>query len=213
MAVSDHPADLVDVERDLGDQDHIGAAGDAGVKRDPACVPTHHLDHEDSVVALCGCVQTVDRLARDVQGGVEAERHIGRAEIVVDRLRHSDHMQTVCVQLGGDAERVLAANRDQAVERVGGERLADLVDSPLALVRVRSRTPEDRPAARQDPARGLDRERLIGVLEHSSPSVVEADQLVAVGGDALAHDAADHRVQPRTIPPTGEQPHSHCDES
>ncbi len=39
-----HPgADLVDVEALLGDEDDVGAAGEAGVEGDPAGVPAHHL--------------------------------------------------------------------------------------------------------------------------------------------------------------------------
>ena len=36
VAAADALADLVDVERPLGDEDDVGAAGDAGVGRDPA---------------------------------------------------------------------------------------------------------------------------------------------------------------------------------
>src|SRR4029079_17454053 len=39
--------DLVDVERLLGDEDLGGAAGHAGVHRDPAGVAAHHLADED----------------------------------------------------------------------------------------------------------------------------------------------------------------------
>ncbi len=50
VAAPDQAADLVDVERPLGDQDHVGAAGDPGVQRDPARVAAHHLDDEHAVV-------------------------------------------------------------------------------------------------------------------------------------------------------------------
>ena len=71
-------ADLLDVERLLGDQ-HRRSAPPAmpGVQRDPAGVPAHHLDHEDPVVGLGGGVQPVDRLDRDVDRGVEAEGEVG----------------------------------------------------------------------------------------------------------------------------------------
>ena len=158
MAAPDQPADLVDVERDLGDQDHVGAAGHPRVQRDPAGGAAHHLDDQDPVVALGGRVQPVDRLGGDVQRGVEPERHIGGAEIVVDRLRHADHVDAVAVEPVGDAERVLAADRDQPVESRSRSVCADPLHAVLALVRVRPRAAEDRPAARQDPARRLDRQ-------------------------------------------------------
>ena len=86
----DVAGDLVDVELPLRQQDHVGATGEAGVQRDPAGVPAHHLDHQRAVVRLGGGVQPVDRLHRDVDRGVEAEGVVGRAEVVVDRLRHAD---------------------------------------------------------------------------------------------------------------------------
>ena len=117
VAAADQPADLLDVERPLGDQDHVAAAGEARVERDPAGVAAHHLDHHHPVVRLGGGVEAVDRLGRDLEGGVEAEGDVGGGEVVVDRLRHAEHGHAVlAVEAGGGAERVLAADRDQAVE-------------------------------------------------------------------------------------------------
>jgi len=109
-------ADLIEVERPLGDQDHVGAAGNAGVQRDPAGVAAHHLDDEDAVMALRGGVQAIDRLGRDLQRRVEAERDIGAAEVVVDCLRHPENRDAVLVQPVRGAESVLAADRDQSDE-------------------------------------------------------------------------------------------------
>jgi hypothetical protein len=53
-------ADLVDVEGPLGDEDDVGAAGQAGVQRDPAGVAAHDLDDERPVVGLGRGVQAVD---------------------------------------------------------------------------------------------------------------------------------------------------------
>ena len=55
--------DAVGVVRDLGQQDHVGAAGDAGVERDPARVAAHHLDAHHAVVARGRRVEAVERLA------------------------------------------------------------------------------------------------------------------------------------------------------
>ena len=56
-------ADLLEVERALGDQDHVGAAGEARLQRDPAGAAAHHLDEHQPVVALGRRVQPVDRVA------------------------------------------------------------------------------------------------------------------------------------------------------
>ena len=42
-------ADAVDAELLLGDQDHVGPVGDAGVKRDPAGMSSYHLDDQHPV--------------------------------------------------------------------------------------------------------------------------------------------------------------------
>ena len=111
-------ADLLDVERLLGHEDHVGAAREPRVRRDPAGVPTHHLHDHHAVVALRGRVQAVDRVGRDLHRGVEAEREVGRREVVVDRLRDADDVHALAGQLVRDAERVLAADRDHRVDAV-----------------------------------------------------------------------------------------------
>ncbi len=111
--------DLLDVERPLGHEDRVGAAGDARVRGDPAGVAAHHLDDHHAVVRLGGRVQAVDRVGDDLHGRLEAERHVGAAEVVVDRLRHADDRHAVAVQAQRDAERVLAADRDQRVDARG----------------------------------------------------------------------------------------------
>ena len=142
--------DLVDVERALRDEDHVGAAGHAGVDGEPAGVTAHDLAHEDAVVRLRGRVQAVDRVRGDLHRGLEAEREVRRRQVVVDRLRHADDGDAVLVQLAGDAEGVLAADRDQRVEALGLHRRLDLVQAVLDLVHVGAGRPEDRPAAVQD---------------------------------------------------------------
>ena len=138
-AALDPRDDLVDVEGPLRHQDHVRAAGQAGVQRDPAGVPAHDLDDQRAVVRLGGGVQPVDRLGRDGDRGVEAERVVGGAEVVVDRLGHADDADAVVGQPLRDAEGVLAADRDQRVDALLGEDLLDLVDTAVDLVRVGAR--------------------------------------------------------------------------
>ena len=124
VATTQRPAHLADVERALGDQDHVGPSRHSGVQGDPARAATHHLGDQDAMVALGGGVQAVDRLGGDLQRGVEAERHVGGAQVVVDRLGHPQDRQAVLVQAVGGAQRVLAADRDQPVEPQALERVA-----------------------------------------------------------------------------------------
>ena len=55
---------------------------------------------------------------RDVDGGVEAEGEVGAGQVVVDRLRYADDVHAEVGELGRDAQRVLAADRDQRVDAV-----------------------------------------------------------------------------------------------
>ena len=117
VAPADLGAGLLDGDRVLGDQDHVGAARDSAHHGDPAGVPPHHLDDHHAVVRLGGRVQAVDRLGRDRHRGVEPEGVVGRGEVVVDRLRHADDREVLLsVKTGRHAERVLAPDRDERVE-------------------------------------------------------------------------------------------------
>src|SRR5207237_6319105 len=93
VAAVDLVADDVVVDGDLGDEDHVRAAGDPTVHGDPAGVAAHYLDDHDAVVRLGRRMQAVDRLCADRDGRIEAEGVVGPGEIVVDRLRHADDGQ------------------------------------------------------------------------------------------------------------------------
>src|SRR4051812_32495944 len=209
MAALEVVAHVVDVERPLRDEDHVGAAGDPGVDREPAGVAAHDLAHEHAVVRLGGGVQAIDRVGGDLHRGLKAEREVRGREVVVDRLGHADDRDPVLVQLAGDAERVLATDRDQRVQVAGLERGLDLVQAVLDLVDVGAGRPEDRPAAMQDPARAVEREVTRLVVQYAGPAVAEADELVPVGIDALADDGPDDRIEPGAVAAAGEHADSH----
>ena len=173
-------------------------------------VAAHHLDDHHAVVRLGRGVEAVDGLGGDLHGRVEAECHVGAAEVVVDRLRHAQHRQAVvAVQPGGGAQRVLAADRDQPVEVEGGEVLPDPLGAAVAREGVGARAAQDRAAAGEDAARGLDRQLLVGVLERPPPPVAKADDRVPVTVDPLAHDRSDHGVQAGAVAPSGQHADSH----
>ena len=211
MPAPDQADDLLDVEGPLGDEDHVGAAGEPGVERDPAGVAAHHLDDHHPVVALGRGVEPVDGLGGDLHGGVEPEGHVGAAEVVVDRLRHADHRQAVvAVQPGRGAQRVLAADRDQPVEVERCACSPRIRSGPPSCVkRVGPRGAQDRAAAREDAAGRLDRQLLVGVLERAAPAVAEADDRVPVRVDALAHDRPDDRVEAGAVAASGEHSDAH----
>ena len=187
--------DLLEVDRLLRDEDHVGAAGDAAHHGDPAGVPAHHLDHHDAVVRLRRRVQPVDRLGRDRDRGVEAERVVGAGEVVVDRLRHADDREAVlAVEALGDAERVLAADRDERVEPRSRKFCKDLLDAAVELERVRPARADDRPAAGQDP-RDLRRAEVAEVAVDEARASPRGRRPVPARGVGGPDDRADDRVQ------------------
>src|SRR4051794_120343 len=210
VAAAEEPADVLDVEWPLRDQDHVGTAGEPRLKRDPARMTAHHLHHHDAMVRLgCG-VKPVDRLGRDLQGSVEPEGDVGGGEVVVDRLRDAEDLDVVLVaEAGGHAQSVLAADRDHPVEVERDHVLLHLGRAVIVLEGIRPRRPENRAATRQDAARRLDRQLVVLVLEWALPAVAEADDRVPVHVDALADDRPDRRVQPRAVPAAGEHPDPH----
>src|SRR6476469_1135331 len=201
--------DLVDVEVPLRHQDHVRAAGEAGVQRDPAGVAAHDLDDQGAVVRLGGGAQPVDGLGRDVHRGVEAEGVVGGAEVVVDGLRHTDHADAVVGQPLRDAEGVLAADRDQGVDLELGEDLPDPLDAAVDLVRVGPRRAEDRAAAGQDVLDLVEPDRLDEALDRALPAVAETDGVPPVGLDALADHGANDRVESWAVTATCEQSNAH----
>ena len=114
----DQTAHLLDVVGLLGDQRHVRAGGQPGIQRDPAGVPSHHLDQHHPLMRFSGAVQPVDRLGGDHQGGVMTECHVGAVDVVVDGLGHPDDGYALLGQPMRRGERPLAADRDQHVDPV-----------------------------------------------------------------------------------------------
>ena len=94
VSLFDRFHNLIDIVRDLRDQDDIRAARDACVKRKPSDLVSHDLHDEDASVGTRCCVDIIDALCRDINRALEAEGHVGSPEVVVDRLGKCDHVET-----------------------------------------------------------------------------------------------------------------------
>jgi hypothetical protein len=159
VAPPDVVARVLDRRRLLRHEDDVGAARDPARRRDPAGVATHDLDHHDAVVRLGGRVQPIDRLSTDVDGGVEADRHVGAGEIVVDRLGHAhDREAVLCVETLGDAERALSADRDDPSEPEAVAPPEQHLDAALLPEGVEPRAAEDGAPAWEDAGDGTARQ-------------------------------------------------------
>src|SRR5215203_2451232 len=111
-------------------------------------------------------MKAIDGVRGDLNRGVEAEGHVGSAEVVVDRLRNPENGKPVIrVQPGGGPEGVLAPDRDEALELQRSQVLRDQGGPVVALEGIGARRTQDRAAAWEDPAGRLDRQLLVGVLE------------------------------------------------
>jgi len=114
--------------RNLRNQNHVGAAGDAGGERDVPGVAAHHLQHHDAAVAGGGGRQVVERGGGRLHRGLEADGDFGEAEIVVDGLGDR-HQRDAALprQVVQDAQAAVAADADQGFEPELAVAVDDLV--------------------------------------------------------------------------------------
>src|SRR5581483_7984474 len=107
----------------------------------------------------------------------------------------------------GDAERVLASDRDERVEVVA-ERAQRALDASLQRVRVGAARGDDRAAAGQDAGDLAPSERPQAVLDETPPALDDADHLV-VAVERTARDRADDGVQAGAVAAAGEHSDPH----
>jgi hypothetical protein len=113
LARLDHARDFVEVEWDFGNQDNIGAAGDAAVQCDPAGVAPHYFDHHDAPMTDRRGVQSIERVHHHIDRRIKSEGRRCCFKIVVDGLRDSDAIDTGFLQLLSGHHRPVAAHNDQ----------------------------------------------------------------------------------------------------
>ena len=142
----------------------------------PACRPITST----TITRLCDsavvCSRSIASVAI-VDRGVEAEGVVGAGEVVVDRLRDADDREVVLAEEAGrDAERVLAADRDERVEPAVVEVLQHLLDAAVELERIRPARADDRPAAGQDPRHLLRPEVAEVAVDEAAPALERGDR-------------------------------------
>ena len=169
----------------------------------------HHLADENAVVRLGRRVQTVDRVGRDLHGGVKTERDVSGRQVVVDRLRDSDDLHALLREPVRDAEGVVAPDGDENVDVVRLQRLSDGLDAAFDLVRVGARRTQNGSALGQDAATMLDVERAGEVLGQAPPPVTEPDEGVAMLDFAFADHGPDNGIEPRAVATAGQHSDSH----
>src|SRR5215469_18404575 len=68
-----HARDLFVIERDFGNQNDIGATGDAALQCNPARVASHYFDDDDTPMAGRRSVQPIQCVHYYVNGRIETE--------------------------------------------------------------------------------------------------------------------------------------------
>src|SRR2546423_2462883 len=83
------------------------------MERDPTGMATHYFQDHDAFVTGRGGVQTIERIRRRGDGGIEAESHGRRFEIVVDSFWNTDAIDLGCLQLQGGGHRAITTDDDE----------------------------------------------------------------------------------------------------
>ena len=204
VARADALRDLLSVERDLGDQDHVCPAGESGVERDPPRVSTHHFHHHHAVVCFCRRMQAIDRFRREAHRRIESEGVGGFDDVVVDGLGNADEADASLEEFVRDRERAVAADHDQRVKL----QLVEHLDTALGIIALATAGidgiregisavggAEDRAADPEnagDVPRGQ-KPRSVR-LDESIKAVLDAEHL-ALAIDGRFDDGADHGVE------------------
>ena len=213
VAVADALRDLLQVVGDLGNQDDVGATGDAAVQGDPAGVAAHDFDDHDAAMRFGRRVQPIDRVGREADGGVEAETARRADDVVVDGLRHADERNAFLVELVRDGQRAVAADAHERVEL----HLAEHLDHAIGVVEGALRRDDRREkrvagvhgaehrAAETQDAGHVARAEDARLLRIDQPveAVLETDDLNA-GVARRLDDGADDGVQTWSVTTAGE---------
>ena len=223
--VLDVPGDIGQAPADLGNQDHVGTAGDARGDRDVSGIPAHHLEHHDAIVTGAGRLQAVQRLGRNRHRGGMTDRPIGARDVVVDGLGNADEGQAAGLQQASkNRQAAVAADADQPVERETAQAVQHLARAiahspafhgkgeriaPVGAAEERAAAPRHAgiEAVRFD-VDGCDRP-----LEQPERAVADADRLPAVAMMRAQGHGPDHGIEAGAIAAAGQDPNSlgHCE--
>ena len=116
LRCTDLVADGIESVGDFGNQNHVATARDARGEREPARGAPHDFEEHDTMMRGGGGVKFIDRFGGGRDGGVETEREIGAAHVVVDGFGDADDAQAELGHFMGALERAVAADGNQRIE-------------------------------------------------------------------------------------------------
>ena len=201
--------DRLELGGKLRDDDHVGAAGQPSHHCDPSGIATHHLDNHDAMMGGGRGVQPIERLDHHADRGIESDAELGDGEVVVDRLRDADHRIVGLAHGRRDGQRIVAADRHQAVDAAAAQQPDDLLDATFLLEGVGAGRAKDGPPERQDAThRGRCQVLHVARSQQPGPAVLDAGDLESLL-EGAAGDPPDGRVEPGRVATAGENADSH----
>ncbi len=75
------------------------------------CIAPHNFQNHNAGMAGCGWLQPVERFSGDAHGGIEANRHFGNAQIVINGFGNADERKaTLFGEARQNGEAAITAN-------------------------------------------------------------------------------------------------------
>ena len=208
--------DLIEIELDLRDQNNVRPARDPGVEGDPPRVAAHELDDHHAVVTRGRRMHPIKSFGSNMDGSLESEGDVRAVEIVVDGFGDADAVEALVSDLFGDGHGAVAADdnegldfsdvevRDTHIGEVFKNRVAIFVFADREVGGVGSVVgPDDGAAHGEDIGDIIQGKRADSVFDEPEEAVFDAENFDAVV-DRVFGDGPDDGIEPRTIPPAGE---------
>ncbi len=210
-ALGERIAHLVQIVRDLRQEDDVCAACNAGIQRQPAGLVAHDLDDHDAAVAGGGGMNAVDDVGGDVNCGMEAEGHVRAPDVVVNRLGQTDDIESLFGEQVRGLVRAVAAQTDQTVQLglfIGLLHRFDLVDLVLAddahLGEGGAAGTQNGAAQGQDAGEVALLHLAVVAFDQAGIAILNTDDFGVKQGVARAGHAADTGVQAGAVAAGGE---------
>ena len=85
---------LIDIIRDLREQDDVRTACHSGIQGQPPYFMSHNFHDKYTIVGGCGCMDAVDGFCCNIHCAVETEGHVCTPDIIIDGFRQMNNVQT-----------------------------------------------------------------------------------------------------------------------
>ena len=102
--------------RDLRQKDNICAACNTGMKCYISHFMSHYLYDEYTAVRCCCGMDSVNRVGCNIHRTLESKRHIGSPEVIINRLRQCNYIQSLFSQKIGCLMSSVSAKYNKAVQ-------------------------------------------------------------------------------------------------